>query len=204
MSVNTRYRVRETRLPMADLLRENGKLVRSLAQALRTGTESDLAAFLRGAVHVAGNVEAIELLKHATSLNHDPFTSVFSLFGRTRIRDANAVMVGSGNSVRSTSNVRRPGAASSGLAALVDQLDRVLGAEKAPTAAIPASRTTAKPDIPPARSESYDDSKTRAQHRSRWSLPSTPRFDKTLDVDLGIGQSSPVRDDPDDIGTISF
>jgi hypothetical protein len=150
LNANTHYHVRETVLPVAELLRGNRDLVESFAAALRPdAAPGQQAAVLRGLLSSAGAVDDLALLQHADGLPRAD-TSLLSLFGWTRVDRASAVMLGTGNrletSMRLDRATLRPGT-------VVRDLDR-LGRHVRPAPVDRAEahpRRTPEPEVRPAR-----------------------------------------------------
>lgn len=102
LSSTTHYHVRETVIPLAELLNARPELIRSLAAALRpeTGAADPLAEILSA----VGALEIHDLLRRATGLD-DGVTEVSRSFGGTRVDLAAAVLVGCGNELRRRSEI---------------------------------------------------------------------------------------------------
>ena len=107
MNVKTHYVIEETELPIIDLLARDRSLVRSLAAAVDEPERGPAARkFLRDALQSAGCTDDLALLDHSA----DPRTagaSIFWLFGVDVVDRASAVMVGSGNRLRTDMRVDR-------------------------------------------------------------------------------------------------
>ena len=116
--------VEESELPIVDLLARNRSLVRSLAAAageIKRGGATQ--AFLRAALRSAGRADDLALLEHSSDLR-SPDTLLFGLFGADIVDRASAVMVGSGNELRTGMTMDR-GRLSAGT--VLDDLDRIKG-----------------------------------------------------------------------------
>jgi hypothetical protein len=107
VAVTTRYEIQRSELPAIELLANNPQLVQSFVAAV---TEPEPAAatrrFLREALTAAGHADDLSLVDHSTDLD-GPTTSAWALFGVDTVRDAAAVMVGSGNKLVADMQVDR-------------------------------------------------------------------------------------------------
>ncbi|GIG88698.1 hypothetical protein [Plantactinospora endophytica] len=106
-TVNSRYVVDESVLPVAELLIGDGRLVRFLAEAVLEPVAGDQTAeFLRAALRAGGRFGELALLEHAIDLPQRQ-TKVFSLFGAYDVGDAATVMIGAGNTREAVTRVNR-------------------------------------------------------------------------------------------------
>jgi hypothetical protein len=109
MTATTHHIVRDSELPIVDLLAGNANLVRLFAHAL-TADESgpERAAFLAKLRLVAGTVDDLAVLDHATGLDAGN-SRIVGFFGPTVVRGAAAAMIGSNNELEATMRLDRPG-----------------------------------------------------------------------------------------------
>lgn len=100
LTTETPVHVRETLLPLAELLVESRQLRRAFVEALRdpNATGSPTRAFLAQMLKQARCTDHLRLLSHAAESGvYD--ASVFGLFGFTRVSNAGAVLAGAGNTL---------------------------------------------------------------------------------------------------------
>jgi hypothetical protein len=109
MKVDSRIVVEQTRLPIVDLLARDKALTRAYVESLREPSPGPATArFLGRVVDASRTVNDRTVLDHAKGLPRSD-TSLLSLFGLAVVDRADAVMIGSGNRLRTRSEVHRPG-----------------------------------------------------------------------------------------------
>jgi len=124
MRVNTHYHVRETVIPVAEMLNERPELIADLAAAFRHEPgAADPAAKMLTAV---GDLDTRDLLHGAKGLA-DGGTSVKHSFGGAKVDFASAVMVGYGNTMTRRSEI----SLSSRVGGTVKKLDKALARAQA-------------------------------------------------------------------------
>lgn len=127
-SAKTHYMVEESKLPVIDLLAHDRALVRSLVAAAKgPGRGPATRTFLRDVLRAADRKDDLALLDHANGLR-GPTTSIFGLFGVDVVKRASAVMVGTGNRMRTATRVHRgclsPGTVLNDLSRISNQQSR--------------------------------------------------------------------------------
>jgi hypothetical protein len=121
-NVKTHYVVDESEIPIVDLLARDKHLVQSLLDAIDEPQAGPATRkFLRDTLRSAGCTDELALLKHSTG-PQAPDTSIFGLFGVDVVDRASAVMVGSGNQIRTDMQLHRSGTRPGTLLADLDRI----------------------------------------------------------------------------------
>jgi hypothetical protein len=109
MTVNTRFVVEETHIPLVGLLAADRELTRAFVASLREPAPGAATShFLAHVLAAAGGVDDRMILEHAQGVPR-PDTRLLSIFGMARVDRAEAVMVGSNNQLRTHTTIHRPG-----------------------------------------------------------------------------------------------
>jgi hypothetical protein len=111
LNATTNYHLRETFIPIVEILQQNKDLVPAFAASLASdASAAESARVLRALLAASGDVEDFDLLAHADADGVLPSdTSVLSLFGWTTVSQASAVMLGTGNVLETRMELDRPG-----------------------------------------------------------------------------------------------
>jgi hypothetical protein len=111
LNATTNYHLRETFIPIVEILQHNKDLVPAFAASLASDAPpAESARVLRALLAASGDVEDLDLLAHADVDGAlPPDTSVLSLFGWTTVSRASAIMLGTGNVLETRMELDRPG-----------------------------------------------------------------------------------------------
>ena len=108
-TVTTHYVAERSELPVCDLLARDLSLVHAFVAAVREPAPGAAThEFMRAALRSAGRVDDLALLDHSTDL-HGSDASVRGFFGIDAVKQASAVMVGTGNTLETETRVERGG-----------------------------------------------------------------------------------------------
>jgi len=162
LKLHTNYVIERSDLPIVDLLADSPRLVRRLAAAALEPEAGPAAErFLREALRSAGCADELALLEHSQGLPR-PGTTVLALFGVDVVDRASAVMVGSGNRMRTAMQVDcdtlSPGT-------ILDDLEQIRG-HAARVVRPRAEQASRDSNSPTRRTKLADDGLRRSAHRN--------------------------------------